>query len=212
MRLIYLFFIVISVFSYGETEGRYELLNSKEVSMFFPKGDSEYIDYLLKKDDTEAYFELAVIYLKEGEKERSEYYLDLYLKTENDPRKLLEYYNIEKNYKKIEENLDRIILAGNSSEATKYKRRIYTEIERKNLPISKEKYRVGKVQEFLSYMDDEKEQKKFFNSNKWTKGDIRKILDELKKHELQDKSPSKKLFDMFATKKDRLQNRYYNIR
>ena len=212
MRLIYLFFIVISVFSYGETEGRYELLNSKEVSMFFPKGDSEYIDYLLKKDDTEAYFELAVIYLKEVEKERSEYYLDLYLKTEDDPRKLLEYYNIEKNYKKIEENLDRIILAGDGSEATKYKKRIYTEIERKNLPISKEKYRVGKVQEFLSYMDDEKEQKNFFNSNKWTKGDIRKLLDELKKHELQDKSPSKKLFDMFATKKDRLQNRYYNIR
>lgn len=212
MRLVYLFFIIISLLSYGESEGKYELRKSKELSMFFPKGDSEYIDYLLDKYDTEAYFELAVIYLKNGEKEKSEYYLDLYTKAENDPKKLLKYDNTGKNYKKIEENLDRIILAAESSEGTKYKSRIYREIEKKNIPIPKEKYSVGKVQEFLSYIGEDEEQKKFFNSNKWTKGDIKKIVDELKKYQLEDKSASKKLFDMFATKKDRLQNRYYRIK
>ncbi|WP_319369870.1 hypothetical protein [uncultured Ilyobacter sp.] len=212
MRLVYLFFIIITVFSYGGNEGRYELLESKEMRMFFPKGDSEYTDYLLEKDDAEAHLELAIIYLKNGEEERSKDYLSLYLKEENDPRKLLEYYNIGKDYKRIEENLDRIILAADEIKSVKYKKRIYVEIEKKELPISKEKYRVGKVQEFLSYMGDEKKQREFFNSNKWTRGDVRKILDELKKYELPDQSPSKKLFDMFATKKDRLEKRYFSIK
>ncbi|WP_320045758.1 hypothetical protein [uncultured Ilyobacter sp.] len=212
MRFVYLFFIMISILSYGETDGRYELRRSKELTMFFPKADSEYIDYLSEKKDAAAYFELAVIYLKEGSKSKSKDYLNLYLKEENDPRKLLEYYNIDKSYKKIEENLDRIIFAADEAESLQYKKRIYREIENKKLPISKEKYKVDKIQEFLSYLGEEEKQRKFFNSNKWTKGDIRKILDELKKYELKEKTPSKKLFDMFATKKDRLENRYHNIK
>lgn len=212
MRFIYLFFMIISILSYGETEGRYELRRSKELTMFFPKSDSEYIDYLSEKKDAAAYFELAVIYLKKGSKSKSEDYLNLYIKEENDPRKLLEYYNIDKNYKKIEENLDRIISVADERESLEYKKKIYREIKNKKLPISKEKYKVDKIQEFLSYGGEEEKQRKFFNSNKWTKGDIRKILDELKKHEIKEKTPSKKLFDMFATKKDRLVNRYHKIK
>lgn len=212
MRFIYLFFMIISILSYGETEGRYELRNSKELTMFFPKSDSEYIDYLSGKKDAEAYFELAVIYLKEGSKSKSKDYLNLYIKEENDPRKLLEYYNIEKNYKKIEENLDRIISSADDLESVQYKKKIYREIANKKLPISKEKYKVNKITEFLSYEGKEEKQRNFFNSNKWTKGDIRKIVDKLKKYKLKEKSPSKKLFDMFATKKDRLENKYHNIK
>jgi len=212
MRFIYLFFMIISILSYGETEGRYELRNSKELTMFFPKSDSEYIDYLSGKKDAEAYFELAVIYLKEGSKSKSKDYLNLYIKEENDPRKLLEYYNIEKNYKKIEENLDRIISSADDLESVQYKKKIYREIANKKLPISKEKYKVNKITEFLSYEGKEEKQRHFFNSNKWTKGDIRKIVDKLKKYKLKEKSPSKKLFDMFATKKDRLENKYHNIK
>ncbi|WP_321329471.1 hypothetical protein [uncultured Ilyobacter sp.] len=204
--------MIISILSYGETEGRYELRRSKELTMFFPKSDSEYIDYLSEKKDAAAYFELAVIYLKKGSKSKSEDYLNLYIKEENDPRKLLEYYNIDKNYKKIEENLDRIISVADKRESLEYKKKIYREIKNKKLPISKEKYKVDKIQEFLSYEGEEEKQRKFFNSNKWTKGDIRKILDELKKHEIKEKTPSKKLFDMFATKKDRLVNRYHKIK
>ena len=212
MRFIYLFFMIISILSYGETEGRYELRNSNELTMFFPKSDSEYIDYLSGKKDATAYFELAVIYLKEGSKSKSKDYLNLYIKEENDPRKLLKYYNIEKNYKKIEENLDRIISSAGDLESVQYKKKVYREIANKKLPISKEKYKVSKIMEFLSYEGNDEKQRQFFNSNKWTKGDIRKILNELKKYKLKDKSPSKKLFDMFATKKDRLENKYYNIK
>ncbi len=211
MKFIYLFFI-ITLFVYGQPEGRYEMRNSKKLTMFFPKDDFNYVDDLLEKNDAESYFELAYIYIKKGEGERAKYYLDLYLKKENDPKKLLAYYNFKKDYVKIEEFLDRIIENEEEATALKYKKKIYSEILKKNLPISKEKYQVGKIEELFSYLVEDDRFREFFNSNKWTKSDVEDIVEKLKRSNLEENSASKKLFNIFASKQERLQNIYYNIK
>jgi hypothetical protein len=211
MRLICIFFI-LTIFSYGQSEGRYELKNSKELSIFFPKSDYDYIDYLVEKDSIDSHFQLAEIYLKNGNSERSKYYLDLYLKEENDPRKLLNYYSIQKDYEKMEEVLDSIIENTDDTKALQYKKDIYNEIQNKGLPLHEEKYRVDKVEDFFSYIGKGDELRDFFNSNQWTMDEIKKVIEKLKRFDLKDGTASKKLFDMFATKREKIENQYYNIK
>lgn len=210
MRFVFIFFI-LTVFSYGQPEGRYEVKNSKELSFFFPKSDSDYMDYLIEKDSADSHINLAKIYLKKGNLDRGEYYLDKYIHEENDPKKLLDYYNLKKDYGNIEKVLDIIIASSDDVRALQYRKNIYKEIQNKELPMSGEKYRVDKIEEFFSYLDRDDELRKFFNSNQWSRDDIKKIIDRLKRCHLKEGSASKKLFDLFATKRERLENRYFSI-
>ena len=180
--------------------------------VYFPKSDTEYIDYLTKQDNTEAHYELAIAHLKFGKKDIAERYIEQYKAEEQDLNRIVKYYRLAGNYKMVEGYLDTLLEESDTETQIKYKLLILEEIERNNTPLDKEKYSVSKVEKLYYYRDEEKKFKEYFNSEKWTKGEMGELAEMLKTESLLRGSSPEKLFELFADDRGKAQKEYLKIR
>ena len=188
----------------------YKETKIKEEKMYFPKSDTEYIDYLVEQNG-ESDYELAITHLKLGETEVAKRYIKLYEEKETTPQDLLKYYRLSEDYEKVEEILANLLKNSDEHTRLKYKILIEQEVRKKNLPIGFAKYSIGKVEKLYFFRNDEDNFKTYFNSEKWTRSEMNDLVEKLKMDKLSKGSSAEKLFDMFATDRDKLQRKYFEI-
>jgi len=179
--------------------------------VYFPKSDTEYIDHLTEKGGSESYYELAMAHLKLGEKKVAERYIDLYTGMEDNPKKLIRYYRLQGDYGKVEEALEDLMSEADEETRLKYRILIENEVEAKELPMDISKYAVGRVERLFYLRNNEDEFKRYFNGQKWKRSEMDDFVDLLKTEKLDKTSSAEKLFNMFATDRDRLEREYLKI-
>lgn len=182
-----------------------EALNDR---MYFPKTDTRYIDELVKSDFEDRNYELAVAYLKLGKAKTSGKYIQMY-EVNGDPKKLVDYYKMARNYTKLETYLDELLETQDRDGKIKYKILIEDKIIDDSIPLNREKYQVNRIEKLVYLRDRDDEFKEFFNSNRWNQAEIDKIVKELSNMELSGKA--KELFDMFASDDQKLEKEYRRI-
>ena len=191
--------------------GYYIDSNIKEERMYFPKSDTEYIDYLTEKEGAEANYELAIAHLKLERKDIAEKYIKLYEKEENDLKKLINYYRLSGNYVKIEEVLKQLLEKSDEETKIKYKISIEREAKLKGLPIELENYKVSNVEKLYILRNNDEKFKTYFNSEDWTISEMNELLEMLRYQDIPKGTSIEKLFEMFATDRDKLNKKYLVI-
>lgn len=179
--------------------------------MYFPKSDTEYIDYLIEKGGVEANYELAIAHLKLGREDIAGKYISLYEKEEYDLQKLIKYYRLSGDYVKVEEILGDLLKEVDKETEIKYKILIERETKARNLPIDLEKYQVSNIEKLYVLRDNDEKFKIYFNSEQWTEAQMAELIEMVKYEKIQKGSSLKKLFEMFATDRDRLHKKYLEI-
>lgn len=191
--------------------GYYIDSNIKEEKMYFPKSDTEYIDYLTEKGGAEANYELAIAHLKLERKDIAENYIKLYEKEEDDLKKLIKYYRLSGNYVKIEEVLKQLLEKSDEETKIKYKISIEREAKLKGLPIELEKYKVSNVEKLYILRNNDEKFKMYFNSEDWTTSEMNEFVEMLRYQGIPKGTSVEKLFEMFATDRDKLRRKYLII-
>lgn len=195
----------------GMDAGYYNEENVGDQKIYFPKSDTEYIDYLTKRTDADSYYELAMAHLKLGRDNIAERYMDLYKKEASDPEKLIRYYRLSKNYPELEKAVDTLIATSDDEDRTKFKILVDEQIRQKNIPMDADKYFVGKVEKLFYYRNDDEKFREYFNSEKWTRHEMNDYVKKVSMSSEKNSAAAEKIFDMFATERDRLRREYLKI-
>jgi len=203
--------LILSLGIFAASSEYYKEAKVGDGVIYFPKSDTEYIDYLTKKDDTESYYELAIAHLKLNEEGAAESYIEQYSKGEKDPKKLIRYYRLQGDYEKVEKELEALLAESDDETRLKYRILIEDEVVAKKIPIDISSYSVGRVERLFYLRNNEDEFKRYFNSQRWKRAEMDELIDLLKGESLDKGSSADRLFNMFATDRDRVEREYLKI-
>ncbi len=203
--------IILTLGIFAADSEYYKETKVGEEIVYFPKSDTEYIDYLTEKGDTESCYELAIAHLKLGQEEAAKGYIERYSKVEKDPGKLIRYYRLLGDYEMVEGELKALMEEADEETRLKYRILIEDEVAAKGLPIDTSAYSVGRVERLFYLRYDDEKFKTYFNGQRWKRSEIDELIDRLKGEELDRGSSAERLFEMFATDRDKLEREYLKI-
>ncbi|GLI57473.1 hypothetical protein PM10SUCC1_29870 [Propionigenium maris DSM 9537] len=203
--------IILTLGIFAANSGYYKETRVGEERVYFPKSDTEYIDYLTEKGGTESYYELAIAHLKLGEEEAAKGYIERYRKAEKDPGKLIRYYRLLGDYEMVEKELVALMEEADEEIRLKYRILIEDEVAAKGLPIDTSTYSVGRVERLFYLRNDDEKFKRYFNDQRWKRSEIDELISRLKGQELDRGSSAERLFEMFANDRDKVEREYLKI-
>ncbi len=203
--------IILTLGLFASGSGYYKETRVGEEIVYFPKSDTEYIDCLTEKGGTESYYELAMAHLKLGQEEAAKSYIERYSKKEKDPGKLIRYYRLLGDYEMVEKELGALMEEADEETRLRYRILIEDEAISKGLPIDTSAYSAGRVERLFYLRNDDEKFKSYFNDQRWKRSEIDELIDRLKSEELDRGSSAERLFEMFASDRDKVEREYLKI-
>ncbi len=204
--------VILTLGLFAASSEYYKEARIGEEVIYFPKSDTEYIDYLTEKGGAESYYELAMAHLKLNEEETAERYIKRYKEVERNPGKLIRYYRLQGDYAKVEDELKALMAEADEETRLKYRILIEDEVTAKGIPIDISNYSVGRVERLFYLRHNEDEFKRYFNGQRWKRSEIDDLIGRLKGETLDKGSSADKLFNMFASDRDRVEREYLKIK
>lgn len=203
--------VILTLGLFAASSEYYKEARIGEEVIYFPKSDTEYIDDLTEKGGAESYYELAMAHLKLNEKGTADIYIERYKEVERDLKKLLRYYRLQGDYGKVEEELKALMAEADEETRLRYRILIEDEVVAKEIPIDISSYSVGRVERLFYLRNDEEGFKKYFNGQRWKRSEIDELIGRLKRERLDKGSSADKLFNMFASDRDKAEREYLKI-
>lgn len=187
-----LIFLLISIISFGENS-LYKKTAFLEGEVYFPKTTSEYIDSLLKDKDTDSYAKLTEIYYNLGNEESMRKYFKAYMESDADFLEKSRICHIIKEYGLEIKNILSYVENKSKKEKVYYQRYI-TKLIKENGLNESVNLGINKTDILFSYIDDEDGFEEYFQQNRWSREDKKRIIEIMKKYNLEEKN---KLFAIY---------------
>jgi hypothetical protein len=186
----------------------YKKINFLEGEVYFPKTTSEYIDSLLKDKSIESYSKLAEIYYNLGNEESMRKYFNVYMESEADYLSKSRLCHIIKEYGLEIKNILSYVENKSKKEKVYYQKYITKLIKENNLNESIN-LGISRLDILFSYIDDEEGFEGYFYQNKWSREDKKRIVENLKKENLDEKKRLFTIYKKIGNKYDTV-NYYYS--